>query len=202
MTIASIDAASRAAIARPRPARTNPSPTKATYATLLLKASQLRSAAIDHQTVAPSQATRRRATVSRSSAPPPTGSVPRVPDPSPANIALASDAPTSAARTRGTVGEGRTDGSDAESMAGHASSGFGFLGRRGGYGHVPSNNSFTLPTPPAHPAREDSAFPFPLRPPREISPVTRDRSLHTCLVALVAALSAFAALSLAGTAAA
>src|SRR5262245_15093563 len=41
-----------------------------------------------------------------------------------------------------------------------------------------------------------------LAPPREISPVTRDRSLRTSLVALVVALSAFAALSFAGTAAA
>src|SRR5262245_1865110 len=182
--MASIDAASRAAIARPAPARTKPSPRNATYAALLLKASQLRSGTIDHQTVTPSHATRRTndpsrtpparpirgagslpsatrtsAAVSTSSAPPPTGSVPRVPDPSPANIALPSDAPTSAARTSGPVTEGRADGSDAESMAGHASSGFGSLSRRAGYGHVPSNNSFTLPTPPAHPAREDSAFP-------------------------------------------
>ena len=52
MTMESIPAARRAVAARPSAATANPSPRNAAYATDLLKTSQLRSATIDHQTVA------------------------------------------------------------------------------------------------------------------------------------------------------
>ena len=63
-----------------------------------------------------------------------------------------------------------------------------------------SNNSFTLPTPPAHRAKQDSAF--RTQPPREIPPVTDSRSVRTFLVAFVLVLCTIAGLSFAGTASA
>src|SRR5580765_7489068 len=147
MTMESIAPARRAACARPAAPSTSPSPRNTAYATLLLNASQLRSPTIDHQTVTPVQLTRRTsdqtstaperpvrgagrrpnttarsAPTSRRRAAPPTGSVPPTPDPSPANVAPSSAAPTRAARTPAPVPDARSDGSDAESMAGHASS--------------------------------------------------------------------------------
>ena len=82
-------------------------------------------------------------------------------------------------------------------MAGHASSVFRSSRRPAGYAGSPSNNSFTLPTPPAHRAPEDSARPGLPASPREISLVTATRSLRTFLVALVLVLSAVASLSFA-----
>ena len=104
-------------------------------------------------------ATARSAPTSRTRAAPPTGSVPPTPDPSPANIAPSSAAPTRAARTPAPVPDARSDGSDAESMAGHASSVLRSSRRPAGDAGSPSNNSFTLPTPLAHRAPEDSARP-------------------------------------------
>ena len=64
-----------------------------------------------------------------------------------------------------------------------------------------SNRSFTLHTPPAHPASEDSLARASVRP-HETSFVTTPRLLRTFVAVLVLAVSAFAALSTASPAAA
>ena len=85
------------------------------------------------------------------------------------------------------------EGSDPESMASHASSGLGLSRRTGGYGQRASNRSFTLHTPPAHPASEDSLARASVRP-HEISFVTTPRLLRTFVAVLALAVSGFAAL--------
>ena len=64
-----------------------------------------------------------------------------------------------------------------------------------------SNRSFTLHTPPAHPASEDSLARASVRP-HEISFVTTPRLLRTFVAVLALAVSGFAALSTASPAAA
>ncbi len=161
MTSESIEAARRVARVRPTAASTMPSPRNAAYATVLLKASQLRSATMDHQTVAPVHTTRSTsaqssaaperpvrgtgshpnadaasAPASTRTAAPPTGSVPPTSEPSPANMAPARTAPTSTAKARAPAADARLEGSDAGSMTGHASSAFGSSSRTAGYGRV------------------------------------------------------------------
>ncbi len=84
-------------------------------------------------------------------------------------------------------------------MASHASSGLGLSRRSGGYGRRASNRSFTLHTPPAHPASEDSLARASVRP-HEISFVTTPRLLRTFVAVLALAVSGFAALSTASPA--
>ncbi len=153
MTTDSIEAASRAPNRRPTAASITPSPRNAQYATALLKASQLRSPAIDHHIVTPIQMVsataapttsaperptrgvgiRARATHSSDAAnamtaAPPTGRIPPTSEASPANIAPRRIAPTRAANARTPKPDARMDGSDADSMAGHASNPCGLPG--------------------------------------------------------------------------
>ena len=74
-------------------------------------------------------------------------------------------------------------------------------GRTAGYDTVASNKSFTLRTPPAHPASEDSQARASGRP-DEISLLTTPRLLRTFVAVLALALSAVAALSTASPASA